>query len=201
MNLSVGQNSLPWWTWIASFFFALLAKFLCIRFFYIDGFFYIYGSFVVCLPLYFMWGPRVFWGQLVAESLTGNIVGLKGFEVQVLHGAANSMKPFLGYYLYKMASGMKPKTRFDRSLLFFFWTLIVATLIGNLVLISFRVGAGDVGTHQFVLRVFKQTLRDCIWGYLISLQILEIVGPWLKTKNMSFWPMEETMGTTDSLGK
>ncbi|MFS4460925.1 hypothetical protein [Bdellovibrio sp. HCB2-146] len=191
MEQSQSEVNLPWWTWILPFFLALIAKSICYRFFFHEGFFYIYGSYVLCLPLYFIWGPRVFWSQALAEALTANIVGLKGFDIHLLHGVANASKPLMGYCFFLWASKGKYREKIDRSLLFFFWTLLIASLIANIILVGFRYGAGDVNAGEFLPRILKQTLRDCFFGYVISFPLLEKLGPFLKQKNLSRWPLEK----------
>ncbi|MDG0818161.1 hypothetical protein [Bdellovibrio svalbardensis] len=182
------KPKLPWWTWIVSFFVALAAKLLSFHFLYFDGFFYIYGSYVFCLPLYFMWGGRVFWGQLAAETVTANVVGFHEPWFILMHGAANTAKPLLGYYLFIVFKGESYKHKIDRSLIFFFWTLLIGSLIGNFVLLGLRVAAGDFATGEFLSRLLRQVLRDCLSGFFISYFLLDKLGPWLKNKKLSYWP-------------
>lgn len=179
---------MAWWTWVAPFVLAFVAKVLSYHLFYYDGFFYVYGSYVVCLPLYFLWGPRVFPGQLLAEVLTSNIVGIREPDIIFLHGLANAVKPLLGYYLFIWLGGWKRKEAIDRNLIFLFGTLLIATSIANYVLVGFRVGVGDVTAGQLLPRILKQTLRDCLWGYFVSYQVLNWLGPKLRPYNLSRWP-------------
>ncbi|WP_413578123.1 hypothetical protein ACLVWU_06230 [Bdellovibrio sp. HCB290] len=182
--------NLPWWTWIAPFFLILLAKIISVRFFYFDGFFYLYGSYVVALPLYFMWGARVFYGNVLAESITSNLTGLNSADMYIVHGLANAAKPFIGYSSYKLLSRAKILPKAYQGAWIIIFAILIPALLINPILIGLRVGAGDFNLSAILPRTMKQVLRDLIWGVTLSYPFMVKYTPFLKLKNISRWPAD-----------
>jgi hypothetical protein len=180
--------NLPWWTWIAPFFLILIAKLISAPLFYYDGFFYLYGSYVAALPLYFMWGSRVFIGNVVAESLTSNLTGIHSPDLLLVHGLANAAKPFIGYEIYKMLSRTKLFYKSNKTVLFLIFAIFIPALLINPILISLRIGVGDFLFPRFVYRLAGQVLRDSLWGIVLSYPFLVKVAPRLQRLNLSHWP-------------
>ncbi|MBO9666076.1 MAG: hypothetical protein J7501_04625 [Bdellovibrio sp.] len=180
--------TLPWWTWVAPFFLILIAKLFCIQFFYVDGFFYLYGSYVVALPLYFMWGPRVLFGNIIAESITSNLVGIHSFDILLIHGLANAAKPLIGYESYKMIYRAKVLRKINTALIFLVIAILIPALLINPILIGLRVGAGDLILDTIFPRLEKQVLRDLLWGMVLCYPFLKWCTPYFKNKNLSLWP-------------
>ncbi|WP_413587053.1 hypothetical protein [Bdellovibrio sp. HCB274] len=181
---------LPWWTWIAPFFLILIAKLISIRFFYLDGFFYLYGSYVVALPLYFMWGSRVFIGNVLAESLTSNLTGIHSAELVLVHGLANTAKPFIGYRSYRLLTRTSFFSKAPQSLWIILFAIVIPVVLINPILIGLRVGAGDFNLPIILHRIIMQIVRDILWGVMLSYPFMVKLAPYFKVKHLSRWPAE-----------
>ena len=158
-----------------------IVKFITFRFLVQDRVAFLYLPYLVSLPLYFWWGPRVFWPHALAEVFTP--VGLHyGFDTILFYGLANAAKVFVGYFLYEQMAAKTPLKSVKGFLKFAFWALLIQNIVGNFLFLAAFVEAGAYATDLFWRLYVIDTCKDFAEALVLCYPILIFVTPWLRTK-------------------
>lgn len=141
----------------------------------------IYLPYLISLPMYFWWGPRVFWCHAFAEVFAP--VGIHyGFDIVLFYSIANAAKVFVGYFLYEQVARTTPLKSLRGFLKFCFWTLLIQNIIGNFLFLAAFVEAGAYGTDMFWHLYILNTWKDFAEAVLFCYPIVVYGTPWLRAR-------------------
>ncbi len=185
VTVPIEETKLPTWTWWAPFLIISIAKVISVRYFAFDHVIWIYLPYLVSLPLYFWWGPRVFPQHVIAEMLTANLYGIADGMVIIFYGLANASKVFMGYLLYKQMCATQALQSRRGFWNFFFWVLLIQNLIGNFLFLSSYVQTGAYGSNLFWRLYGINTLKDILEAALIVYPILVLATSHLRRQGLA----------------
>ena len=166
-EVAFSVKKLPHWTLWLPFLILAMSKVIAIAYFRVDNVVWIYLPYLLALPMYFWWGPRVFPPHFLAELLTAGLVGLDAGVVVIFYGLATASKVFMGYLLYKQICAKIPMKSVRGFWLFFFWVVVLQNIIGNFLFLSSYVQSGAYGSALFWRLYLINTLKDTLDASLV----------------------------------
>lgn len=180
VTVPIKEDVLPGWTWWAPFLIIAMAKVISVHYFVSEHVVWLYLPYLISLPLYFWWGPRVFPQHVLAEMVTANLLGIADGMVILFYGLANGTKVFMGYLLYKQMCAKQALRSQKGMWLFFFWVLLIQNLVGNFLFLSSYIQTGAYGSQLFWRLYVINTCKDIIEASILTYPVLVFATPSLR---------------------
>ncbi len=185
------QQELPWWTWVAPFFFIELGDQLSLLFRYETAFSAFYLPTAVAIVLIFWWGPlRVLPAMFIISTFNSWYYDIQNFWLWPTFGLVETTAVLLSWVLFlKLLKGKFWLPDTNSTILFLSFGIVIPLLFEVTLWEFLYIYDGKMESSLFWKQFSRDLLSELIVGFCFVVPAMFFLTPKMSSKNYLISPI------------